>query len=543
MKFAKVFQQLLDEEDLPQEWVAAAIQYKALKKCINKVVTELEDLGLEKDTLQLLLAYEKAQRDASGAAKPKLVYSFEGTATEFVPKITILLNRESGLPLDAHISPDTRARLERLVQRARQKAASNVDARSVTSDESDGSSEDNIYISEDSDVLPNLSSDCLTPVIDNDSLTAIEGVASTRTSFSSEHRCSRDFHSIISPDRSPSLSPSDTDRLVAPVSASTPDLTPSSTATGSEISAASIGTFPEKIEIHLHSDSEFFHMLTSELAALDSLQQEQTKNMTEQVHDLARKLPHVASPLNKKNDLYVWREIFRLYLDAGVFFSSLEQDHGDRSVDRAKEQLLWFTNQVKAMNLEKRFKMKESKEIFEGFWKLNISILQSLQFQNLNQTATTKILKKFDKQTALTTRDVFPSFYFNQTSTGESTSIARSVCFTMAETLMSVIPQLDDYVCPVCYLIAYRPIRLNCGHVFCIRCLIKLQRQVKDECPICRQHVVLEADGYNVDYALQNQMKLYFPKEVKLKLAAAQKEIVQEQFHLGEQKEIRCVIQ
>ena len=42
MKFAKTLERTLEEDEIPQEWVEAAIQYKALKKCINKVVNELE---------------------------------------------------------------------------------------------------------------------------------------------------------------------------------------------------------------------------------------------------------------------------------------------------------------------------------------------------------------------------------------------------------------------------------------------------------------------------------------------------------------------
>ncbi|KAK9378920.1 SPX domain-containing protein [Kockiozyma suomiensis] len=536
MKFAKVFQQLLDAEDLPPEWVAAAIQYKALKKCINKVVDELEELGLEKDTLQLLLAYEKAQRDASESVNPKLVYSFEGTATEFVPKITILLNPVSGVPLDAHISPDTRARLERLVRHVQNSTSQNILDATTTN-----ASDDNIYISDSSDIAPDSSSDCISLVDDGGGGGCLPPKSST------EHRRSCDLRSIFNPEKSLIQSGGSPALPASSPSSSTTNTTAASDFSlpgpAMTLSLSPPSQFPEKIEIHLHSDSEFFHMLTSELAALDSLQLEQTRQMNEQVLDMARQLPHVTSPLLKKNDLYVWREIFRLYLDAGVFFSSLEQDHGERSVERAKEQLVWFTNRIKELDLVKRFKLKESKNLFESFWNLNLSVLQSLQFQNINQTATTKILKKFDKQTALTTRDVFPEFYLSKSSTKGSTSIARSVCFTMAEQLMAIVPQLDDYVCPVCYLVAYRPVRLNCGHVFCIRCLVKLQRQNKDECPICRRNVVLEADGSNVDYGMQNQMKLYFPKEVKQKMSAAEKEIVQEQFRMGDQKELRCVIQ
>lgn len=66
--------------------------------------------------------------------------------------------------------------------------------------------------------------------------------------------------------------------------------------------------------------------------------------------------------------------------------------------------------------------------------------------------------------------------------------------------------------------IAWRPIRLECGHVFCVRCLIKAHRKQLYDCPICRQNnAVGNADANNLDQSLQNFMLLYFPKEIKEK--------------------------
>lgn len=52
MKFAKVFQQALSENDLPEDWREKAIQYKKLKKRINKVVEELESIGIRREDVQ-----------------------------------------------------------------------------------------------------------------------------------------------------------------------------------------------------------------------------------------------------------------------------------------------------------------------------------------------------------------------------------------------------------------------------------------------------------------------------------------------------------
>lgn len=42
----------------PPQWVDNAIPYKLLKKCLKKVQKELSDLGLEPDTLSMLLALD-----------------------------------------------------------------------------------------------------------------------------------------------------------------------------------------------------------------------------------------------------------------------------------------------------------------------------------------------------------------------------------------------------------------------------------------------------------------------------------------------------
>lgn len=66
--------------------------------------------------------------------------------------------------------------------------------------------------------------------------------------------------------------------------------------------------------------------------------------------------------------------------------------------------------------------------------------------------------------------------------------------------------------------VAWRPIRLSCEHVFCVRCLIKAQRKGLSRCPVCRaEKAVANADATNLDIPLQNFMQLYFKREIKEK--------------------------
>lgn len=104
--------------------------------------------------------------------------------------------------------------------------------------------------------------------------------------------------------------------------------------------------------------------------------------------------------------------------------------------------------------------------------------------------------------------------------------------------LVSVVPQVDNHSCPICYgmyarcwgtidvvfthvcilAVAWRPIRLECNHVFCVRCLIKAHRKKLYDCPLCRHTgAVVNADATNLDKGLQNFLLLYFPREIKEK--------------------------
>jgi hypothetical protein len=49
----------------------------------------------------------------------------------------------------------------------------------------------------------------------------------------------------------------------------------------------------------------------------------------------------------------------------------------------------------------------------------------------------------------------FPEFMSSDPFFAES--LARGVCYVMSENLLSILPQLDDYTCPVCASITYRP--------------------------------------------------------------------------------------
>lgn len=111
-----------------------------------------------------------------------------------------------------------------------------------------------------------------------------------------------------------------------------------------------------------------------------------------------------------------------------------------------------------------------------------------------------------------------------------SEAISKDICARLAREVVSLVPQVMDYTCTICEYpppvrhqcipwtacrhrlsllfsgrklwaytwlglsLCWLPIRLDCDHLFCIRCMIKMQNQNKRYCPLCRADVVQNAN-------------------------------------------------
>ena len=89
--------------------------------------------------------------------------------------------------------------------------------------------------------------------------------------------------------------------------------------------------------------------------------------------------------------------------------------------------------------------------------------------------------------------------------------------------------------------IAFKPIRLSCGHLFCVRCLVKMQQRSKENCPLCRAPTVLLADKGCLDTTLMSFMRDWFPREVKDKQRENTQEIAKETIE-DAGMDSRCVV-
>ncbi|KAF2399973.1 hypothetical protein EJ06DRAFT_557057 [Trichodelitschia bisporula] len=510
MKFGHIYREEL-ERSFPAQWAASAISYNQLKKCIKRVQRELSALGLDAHTLKQLLETAEAQqkaRDSEAAAErakneaaPEgsrqcaddehrpLRYRFADAGPAVVPQLLFLVDEATGAPLDAQLAPETRSLLHRLALEAQL-----TDLR-ITPDSPPDSPAD-------SSPRRSIASSSLPPT----------------------ERSNSDASNVPpNPDSSNDPSP--------PHSSSSPPTDPSN--------PSSHPPPTRVIAIPLTSDGEFFTRLQTELFALHSLQETEQARLSTTITSIGTLISRVTDPRTGKaaqHDLVRWRRIFEIYLDSRVFFSATERARGPNDAHKAGEAWSRFGALVAADGGV--WKKRESEAAMRGFVEINEGLLRHLRFQELNQTAVGKILKKFDKRTALGASSSLPPL---ASPASFSASFAKALSAQVSSQIVARVPQLDDYLCPVCFTLAYRPVRLRCKHIFCIRCAIIMQREGRDRCPLCRGHTVLSADSDCIDPNLTKFLRRYFPDEAREKQKANERAAAIDQF--GERfVDAKCVV-
>ena len=296
--------------------------------------------------------------------------------------------------------------------------------------------------------------------------------------------------------------------------------------------AAASNVIPELTEentiwrqVPLSTVTEFFNALDPKLARQEELQKAESKRLNFEIVRLGHDIETLTEPIENKrhkfkskDDVELWRKLFELYTESTVFFSSHEQDHGVRTFELAKKQLQTFSDLLVKQGIVQGFKSPRSRFAFDNFVQINLDILRVMRFQEINAMAVRKILKKFDKRTALHAATAYQA---SITSDTFAKSIARDMCAELSSKVVSVVPQMDDYICPICCELAWRPVRLGCCRgVFCIRCVIKLQRDKEQRCPMCRQPTIMHADSSCIDPDTAAYLMRYFPEEVKARQKA-----------------------
>lgn len=245
------------------------------------------------------------------------------------------------------------------------------------------------------------------------------------------------------------------------------------------------GTDPNNKEIHinLNADAKFLGALTAAFDKLEALQLVEKKKFAKQVETLCNAITGVTGPdavshsafsLHKKktNDLYAWREIFTLWVESAIYEGITEASRGERDVESAEKRLNAFAAEVVKRGLgdSRTMKSKQSREALDQFLELNMALLDIKKFYTANLEAARKILKKHMKMTALPT-DAFYSFAgvegsALQTATSSQNSnfgwtfytisLPRVLLSRLTETLIPIIPSIDDYNCLICQEIAFK---------------------------------------------------------------------------------------
>ncbi|KAI5956410.1 hypothetical protein KGF54_000885 [Candida jiufengensis] len=506
MKFAKTLERSLIDEDIPEEWVEAAIQYKSLKKCINKVVNELKFLGLEQNKLKLLINDKEIDIDDTNTNNPIVaqytLHKASLNSHDIIPILKIILDFSD----DKNITNDN---INKICQEVKNKIEGLLNEDNSSSD--DNNDEKIIELKEQNDG-------------------EIKVVSSREGSLSPPMKASTSppLDPITSPTSSPEVQQqsqqpqAELTAVPTPLKLNTDENSISIEKRLEKLNIEEPHTKKREINIILNSDSKFFKMLDEELNVLDNLRKTEEDKIIGEITKISE---NMNLSKMKQADLYKWRELFKIYLDSEVYFKYNELNYKQKNNEQIVSSLNQFMNNVNKSGILTQFKKKSSIVTFNQFISMNFHLLKMLKFQTINTEALRKILKKFDKQTSLGIQNIYPKLISSDHIFVSGKSIAQSICYIIQNSVLKLIPQLDDYSCPICMSIAYKPIRLSCNHLFCVRCLVKMKQQDKMSCPMCRkENAILEADSSNLDLESMELMKKYFPIEVREKLKERDKE-------------------
>ena len=342
MKFGQLFKQALQTEGFPQDWIESAISYSQLKKCINRLSSELSDLGLDPETLGKLLKHVEDYNAAADQSHPEdrpFEYILDDSDDEdgkapgekkkrtFQPKLVFHVDEVTGALHSAQLDEKTKRKLQML---------------------------------------------------------AVETGMTDLRVFEEPSAQDQDGKPTSPP-------PSSNPRL---------NLVPTN----------SFSKRPgfRRIEIPLTSDIEFFTKLTSELSGLEALQKREEHRMQDEIQTLGKQIARLTDPDRRANKklLSVWRQIFQLYLEEGIFFGTTERDHAAHDAAKAQERFADFCSKLASTGLAAKLKRKEANEAFDMFMHINREMLRQLRYGEINQTAMRKILKSEFRHTVETKKKI-----------------------------------------------------------------------------------------------------------------------------------------
>jgi hypothetical protein len=271
-------------------------------------------------------------------------------------------------------------------------------------------------------------------------------------------------------------------------------------------------SMPFPAELLANPNHEFAPLLVSSLFSLNDFLHRAKVSIEESLMHIRSQLASVTN--SDSVDLKQWR----------VFMEEYDQIHLSNqtqaplkliSYTKLKPLLHKLIHQVKVDKIFTKFKDPKSKRVLFNILNVSQQILTLIHFNELNQLALKKILKKMAKTTQNLTPQQMSELVLKFNPLFEHSQILIKDWGTV---ILKCLPSTSDYECPVCYDIAWRPIRLKCGHLFCLLCCLQAQFRNMPDCPMCRtKNAMKEADSLNIDLKMQELMKEKFPLEIKKK--------------------------
>ncbi|KAB5591041.1 RING finger protein [Ceratobasidium theobromae] len=555
MKYGKTYSTLLSTPTWPQEWRDLALDYRGLKKLLNGVVEELSAQGLNHEVLLELLDAEKEFEEHEALAdvciagtnipdplffRSRAQYEFTHSK-DITPQLRIWLYSSSDtLPLthanDYLPLPLLRSRIDS----ADAISHSSTQSSSFIHSERSGSTDNGRRERELG------GSNTIGPVLMSSSVEIVRRpnpLYVLKSGYESGPRIeSASALELVGEEDTNDQSTTQPPPNISPIQ-------PTQTLQPCCLIRAQDDNSTREVVIPLTADTAFHRLLASALSALASLQGRNQTHVSDQIANLADTISSCSGPpsRSRQSDLYAWREIFQLWVECQIYRGGATErerasgEGGVRSVPEAEKRLGMFASEVVKRGLGDRRTLKsaKSREALETFLNLNVHILDLKKFELANAEAARKILKKHEKRTALPSSASLSVLPISQ-GVGD---LSQILIVTLTKTLLPVLPSLDDYSCLICTGIAFKPIRLSCRHLFCVRCLVKMQKRGQAECPLCRTPCVLDADGSNLDTALMHFMQDWFPKETKEKAKSNERESAEEQLaEMGINPDAPCVI-
>ncbi|KAL8771751.1 MAG: hypothetical protein Q9209_002942 [Squamulea sp. 1 TL-2023] len=141
----------------------------------------------------------------------------------------------------------------------------------------------------------------------------------------------------------------------------------------------------------LGTNDEFFQILQHGLSGLNALHGKEKAALSQEIVDLSQVVSRVANPPGIRSARISMRgeQIFGLYLESNVFFSTNESESSCRTPAQVQSQL----QNLDELQKSNTFHRKDSNLALQRFILVNANLLRSLKFQKLNMRAAGKILK------------------------------------------------------------------------------------------------------------------------------------------------------